>query len=117
MRLPFCPVTCGDTGDRFYRDDSPTTQQAWADVQRRLNVDSPVTGVVFSKAHYGAWIDLGVGFPALLEIPYVAGLTPERYRADEWCPVGSTVHAFVLGFRAEAGQVYLWQANRPSPAA
>ena len=61
--------------------------------------------------HFGAWVDLGVGFPGLLEIIYVAGLTPERYRAGDWCPVGTEVTAFVGGFRDDGRQVYLWQVR------
>src|SRR3954447_20761929 len=68
--------------------------------QRALPPDEP---------HFGAWVDLGVGFPALLEIIVIAGLTPERYRAGDWCPVGSEVSAFVGGFHDDSHQVGLWQ--------
>jgi hypothetical protein len=37
------------------------------------------------------------------------GLAPERYRADDWCPLGCEVTAFVGGFRDDVHQVGLWQ--------
>ena len=99
--------------DRFFKHDSPEAAEAWDALKARLPLDSVVDGSVYAKAAYGAWIDLGVGFPALLEIIYIEGLTPERYQAGEWCPVGSTVRAMVLGYRETGRQVYLWQCNPP----
>jgi hypothetical protein len=52
---------------------------------------------------------LGVGFPALLEITAMAELTLERYRAGDWCPVGSRVTADLVMFRDTHRQVYLLQ--------
>lgn len=102
--------------DRFLKHDSPEASEAWHALKTRLPVDSLVEGTVFQKAHYGAWIDLEVGFPALLEIIYIEGLTPERYQAREWCPVGSKVCAMVLGYRETVRQIYLWQRKPPSSA-
>ena len=70
-----------------------------------------VTGVVVAKAQFGAWLDIGVGFPALLEIVCIEGLTPQRYQADDWCPIGSEVTAFVSGFRDRDHQIHLWQVK------
>ena len=78
-------------------------------LKERLHVGRSVTGVVFARAPFGAWVDLGVGFPALLEIICIAGLTPERFRAGDWCPVGSEVTAFIGDFRDRGRQIYLWQ--------
>jgi hypothetical protein len=52
---------------------------------------------------------MGVGFPALLEILVMTRLTPERYRADDWCPLGSEVTAFVSNFDDKHHQIRLWQ--------
>lgn len=83
----------------------------WVALQRRLAVGQSVTGTVFAKAPFGAWIDLDVGFPALLEIVCIAGLTPERYRADDWCPIGSQVAAFVSAFKDRGYQIGLMQVR------
>ena len=102
--------------DRFFKHDSPEATKAWEALKIRLAVDSVVEGTVYAKAHYGAWIDLEVGFPALLEIIFIEGLTAERYQAGEWCPVGSKIPAMVLGYREPGRQVYLWQRKPPSIA-
>lgn len=81
----------------------------WEALKRRLIVGQAVTATVVAKSPFGAWLDLGVGFPALLEIVVMAGLTPERYRADDWCPVGNELTAYVGGFRDDAHQIGLWQ--------
>ena len=65
-------------------------------MKQRLAIDESVTGVVFARAHFGAWVDLGVGFPALLEIICIDGMTPERYQSGDWSPIGSEVTAIPL---------------------
>ena len=97
--------------ERFPARDPAEAEQAWAALKQRLAVGQQVTGVVFARAQFGAWVDLGVGFPGLLEIICVAGLTPERYRAGDWCPVGSEVTATVGGFRDNGHQIGLWQVR------
>jgi hypothetical protein len=98
-------------GERFPARDAAEAGAAWSALKQRLAVGQSVTGVVFARAHFGAWLDLGVGFPGLLEIICIAGLTPERYRAGNWCPVGSEVTAFVGGFRDDGQQIGLWQVR------
>jgi hypothetical protein len=94
---------------RFPGYESDEFDQAWDEVKQRLVVDQSVTGIVVARAPFGAWIDLGVGFPGLLEIIRMAGLSPERYRAGDWCPIGSQVTAFVSGFKDRGRQIGLSQ--------
>jgi ribosomal protein S1 len=84
--------------ERFPERDPDTTRREWEALRGRLAIGQALTGVVVTKAPFGAWLDVGLGFPALIAITGSADLTPERYRADEWCPVGSEVTAFVVGF-------------------
>ena len=97
--------------EQFPARDSNDTDCAWAAAKQRLALGQTITGIVVAKAPFGAWIDIGVGFPALLEILVMEGLTPERYRAGDWCPVGSEVTAFVRGFAYAVHQVGLWQVS------
>ena len=60
---------------RFLNHDSPEISKAWDALKTGVAVGSVVEGIVFAKAHFGAWIDLAVGFPALLEIIYVTAIT------------------------------------------
>ena len=99
-----------DELDKLFPDHRSSVRSAeWESVKQRLVVGETVTGKVVARSPFGAWIDLGVGFPALLEILVMAGLTPERYRADDWCPLGSEVTASVAGFRDNGHQIGLWQ--------
>jgi ribosomal protein S1 len=100
--------------ERFPPREAAKTEREWEAPKQRLSPGQSVTGVVIAKAHFGAWLDIGVGFPALLEIMSIAGLTPERYQADDWCPVGSEVTAQVGTFSDSSHQVYLWQVRRGS---
>jgi ribosomal protein S1 len=88
---------------------SPSRSAEWDALKQRIAVGQTVTGTVVAKSPFGAWIDLGIGFPGLLEILVIEGLTPERYRADDWCAPGSEVTAYVGVFRDEMRQVILWQ--------
>lgn len=99
-----------DILDELFPDHrSPSRSSEWETLKQRLGAGQTVTGVVVAKSPFGAWIDLGVGFPALLEIVVMEGLTPERYRANDWCPLGSEVTASVAGFRDKDHQIGLWQ--------
>lgn len=90
---------------------APERTNAWKAVKLRFTRGESVTGTVVGKSPFGVWVDLGVGFPALLEIVAIADLTPEQYRAGDWCPVDSEVTALVGGFRDHSRQIKLWQAS------
>src|SRR5262245_52720498 len=94
---------------RFPPRDAAVTQRDWEAVKHRIAVGDSVTGIVIARAPFGAWVDIGADFPALLEITTMSGLTPERYQAGDWCPVGSAVTADVSMFRDSSRQVYLRQ--------
>jgi hypothetical protein len=98
--------------ERFPAGNPAEVEREWAAVKQRLPVGQSVTGVVVARAHFGAWVDLGVGFPGLLEAIDITGMTPGRYRAGDWCPVGSEVTAFVGGFLDDGHQIRLWQVRR-----
>jgi hypothetical protein len=97
--------------ERFPGYGSHDRDQAWEELKRQLVVGQSVTGVIVTRAPFGAWIDLGIGFPALLEIICIDGLTPERYRAGDWCPIGSEVTAFVGDFTDRSHQIRLFQVK------
>ncbi len=97
--------------ERFPRRDTIEAALDWAAIKKRLVVGQQVSGVVIARAPFGAWVDIGVGFPGLLEIICIKDLTPERYRIGDWCAVGSEVMAFVGGFRDDNCQIGLWQVR------
>jgi hypothetical protein len=97
--------------ERFPPRDPGEETRDWEALKCRLVRGQTVNGVVIAKAAFGAWLDIGVGFPALLLIPDVAGLTPERYGADDWCPIGSTIVAQVVLFNDEDREVRVSQGT------
>jgi hypothetical protein len=82
---------------------------AWDQVKKRLPVGSQTTGEVVACAPFGVWLDIGVGFPALLEVPEIASATQRRLRIDDYPAEGEIVVARVVGFRDDNRQVYLSQ--------
>ena len=91
----------------------------WEEAKQRFSVGSSVTGVVVFRAPFGAFVDIGAGFPALLELPEIAGLTPEMYQANDWCPVGGELTARVMVFRDRNRQICVSQVRLmpgPKPA-
>src|SRR4029453_4084000 len=80
----------GLLAERFPPRNPDAERRGWNTLRESFSVGQAVRGVVVSRAEYGAWLDIGAEFPALLLIPDVAGLTPDRYQRGDWCPVGST---------------------------
>ena len=100
----------------FPDHESDARATAWDEAKRRLPVGTSVTGVVVARYPFGAFVDIALGFPALLEVIEIEGLSPERYRAGGWCPEGSRVTARVMGFQDRTRQIYLSQVRlMPGP--
>jgi gamma-glutamylcyclotransferase (GGCT)/AIG2-like uncharacterized protein YtfP len=89
--------------------DSAERLPAWNKLKQELCVGAEVRGEVVAKAPFGAWIDLDLGFPGLLLIPYVEALTPECYQADQWLPVGTDISAAISAFNDSRQQIGLMQ--------
>jgi hypothetical protein len=81
----------------------------WAQFLREISVGALVSGTVIAQAPFGAWIDVGPGFAALLELPFIRGLTPELYRTDNWLPVGSAITARVQHLGSDDRRISLAQ--------
>lgn len=86
--------------ERFPPRNQPEPE--WELVRQQLAVGQTVEGTVVAKAPFGAWLDIGVGFPALLLIPDVEGLTAESYREDNWCGVGTAISVNVVSLNDPA---------------
>lgn len=85
---------------------SPDQAASWATAKSHLPLGTTVSGVVIARYPFGAFVDIGVGFPALLEIILMDAPVAERGQSY---PVGSSVTAFIGGFRDDARQIGLWQ--------
>jgi hypothetical protein len=85
----------------FPRRREASADSTWLSVKQQLAIDQVVQGVVVARAHFGAWIDLGLGFPGLLLVPYIDYEQAAQCIAGEFCPVGMSLQAFVAGFADE----------------
>ena len=95
--------------EQFPNCRAPEREDEWQSVKLRLPIGHPVAGTVVHKSPFGAWVDPGMGFPALLEIVVIAGLTPEKYRAGDWCPIGCEISGFVCGYHDHSRQIGIRQ--------
>lgn len=66
---------------------------------------------VIAKYPFGVFV--GVGFPGLLEIVFIEDMTPELFRSGNWCPLGSSLTAFLRWPEIESDdrQITLWQVD------
>lgn len=92
-----------------YRADEQ--RSSWETAKLSLPVGTLVSGRVVARFHFGVFCDIGVGFPALLEIIRMRDMTPERYRNTEWCPVGTELTATVTGCGDAGRQIGLSQID------
>jgi hypothetical protein len=97
-----------------YRSDARAT--AWEQAKQRFALGMPVSGVIVARYRFGAFLDIDAGFPVLLEIIEIDGLTPEKYRAGDWCPTGARMTAHIMGFRDSDRQIHASQVRlMPGP--
>jgi ribosomal protein S1 len=52
----------------FPGHQSDARAAAWEEAKQHLHIGMPVTGTVVARRPFGAFVDIGVGFPVLLEI-------------------------------------------------
>lgn len=89
----------------------PNKREEWAALKSRLSLGQSVSGKVVQRESYGAWIDIGVGFPALLLLPRIRDLTGEQYRKDDWLPIGSIVEARLISFADQEHSLVITQKD------
>ncbi|MBX6313436.1 MAG: S1 RNA-binding domain-containing protein [Isosphaeraceae bacterium] len=94
-------------GDRL----SPAKAGEWVTVRTRLGVGQTVRGRVIARRPFGVFVDIGVGFPALLEVIQFEGARQRRYNFEEYPAVGDTITARVVAFNDPNRQVALTQLN------
>ena len=76
-----------------------------------------VTGYVVANAHFGIWLDIGSGIPALLEIIQLneKDYPPEDY--PQWMPeIGDKIIAKVLSITENSKQINLSQKSLYTPS-
>jgi ribosomal protein S1 len=87
----------------------------WSHAKTRLPEGGNVSGEVVARYPFGVFVDIGVGFPALLEVIQFEDARERRYASlEEYPSIGSTVSARVVAFSDRSRQVGLTQL-KPHP--
>jgi len=93
---------------------SPAKAGEWAATRTGLGVGESVRGRVIARRPFGVFVDIGVGFPALLEVMQFEGARQRRYDLDDYPAVGDTITARVVALTDHNRQVRLTRLN-PHP--
>jgi hypothetical protein len=74
----------------------------WPAIKAGLVVGQTVRGEVIARAPFGMWVDIGVGHPAVLLVPEMAGARERPIQFEEYPSLGVIAEARVvsLGDRA-----------------
>jgi ribosomal protein S1 len=81
----------------------------WNKVKAAVPVGADVSGRVVSCQPFGVFVDLGLGFPGLLEVPEFADPTARSGGAEGFPAVGAPVSAWVLQHVDHSQQLRLTQ--------
>src|SRR5262245_31669882 len=54
--------------ERFPNYDSRERDTEWAQVKQKFTIGQSISGAVIARAEFGAWVELGIEFPALISI-------------------------------------------------
>lgn len=83
--------------------------EEWNEIKQKWEIGTQVEGIIVHKAPFGDFIDVGVGYDALLEIIEIKDLTQEKYCQGDYNPMGSVVKAKVVAFDDTNKQIRLTQ--------
>ncbi len=104
-----------ELNERFGDRMTPERQAEWGDAKSRLTVGGSIRGVVVTRMLFGVFIDVGVGFPALLEVIQLGKTRQEHFKDIEEVPaVGDVVTARVVAFTDRNREIDLTQRD-PHP--
>jgi ribosomal protein S1 len=112
------PLRVADELARLFRAYTSTERASdWEEVKRRFAIGSNVTGKVVAKFPFGVFVDIGVGFPALLEVIKLKDAGTRRYSIGDYPPVGSHLEARIFAWNDQGRQIGLTQLEDLLPTA
>ena len=97
-----------DIRGRFPEWGTDAARARWPGVRARLTVGQVVRGEVTARAPFGVWVDIGVGHPALLLVPEMAGARQRRITFEDYAPLGAVVEARIMAL-GDRGEISLSQ--------
>lgn len=100
--------------DVFGDYESPQRSEDWERVKTTVAVGAEVTGKVLVRVKFGVFLDIGVGFPALIRVPDLKDADVKPYTSLDMYPApGSNISGVVLWFDDGNRQVDLSQRAAP----
>ena len=81
--------------------------ERWPATKSQLQIDQRVRGRVIARAHFGVWVDINVGHPALLLVTNMFRAVAGPVAFTDYAPKGTMVRARIdsLGDDCEIGLV------------
>lgn len=94
-----------DIRSRFPAWGSAEQGKDWPEVKAALRIGQAVGGKVIAHAPFGVWIDIDIGFPALLLVVNMRGAKLHRITFEDYPAIGSEIDGRIdaLGNRGEIG--------------
>ena len=86
----------GDIRARFPDWGTDAVLARWPAIRAELAIGQAVRGEVVCRAPFGVWVDIGVGQPALLRVPEMAGARERPIRFEDYPALGAVVEAWVM---------------------
>lgn len=99
------PAWRDDLRARFSDWETEAALARWPEVRASLTPGQSLSGEVVAHAHFGIWLDAGLGFPVLLLITRMTGIPKSPDYRESYPAIGSTVEGrlVALGSRGEIG--------------
>ena len=97
--------------ERFGDYESSSLDREWQLIQGKYIRGDHIEGEVIAHCSFGVWVDVGEKFPALIETIHIVEMTAEKYRNDDYFPVGSNLQAMFRSFTTYGNQIRLEQVN------
>jgi ribosomal protein S1 len=108
-------MTPNDLAQIFGNYLDPERAADWELVKSRLHAGSRISGEVVARHMFGVFLDIGAGFPALLEITqFNPPLKRRPVVIEDYPNIGSTISARLVAFNDRNRQIGLTQLE-PHP--
>jgi ribosomal protein S1 len=98
--------------DHLFRDYKvPVAMAPWLSLKQRFSVRSAVCGRVVARYPFGVFVDIGVGFPALLLIVRFKDAKRCYASVADFPPIGSLIEAKIWGWNERDRTIVLTQRD------
>jgi len=91
---------------------APDKERSWEHAKTLVRLGDTVTGEVIKQYRFGVFVELGVGFPALLQVVQFGAEQSRRYTSmSDYPALGTRISARVAGFQDRQREIILTQRS------